>query len=139
MKSNRLYLSFITAAALGVSSSANAQVEGADVYLNNGMVFATLIVGLILFGIFLWGLVTFATVAPKIPELRENATDRDAKQKIVLKSIAGMFAMAAPVLAVALLITFFGDGLVQFFYSDGADTHSDAMGVLNQLNGGGTN
>lgn len=121
---------------LGVSAPSFAEVQKFEVYGNNFMVFVTWIVGGALFLIFCWGFFTFAKSMMKIPELRENANDRDAKQKVMLNMGGGIAAMVAPVVIVALIIQVFGTGVVSFSFASGAEEHSDALGVLNQLNAG---
>lgn len=118
---------------MGFSASSYAKVEKFETYGNKFMTFVTWGVGGALFIIFCWGFFTFAKAMMKIPELRENANDRDAKQKVMLNMFGGLAAMVAPVLIVALIIQVFGVGVVSFSFADGADTHSDALGVLNQL------
>ncbi|HDM8060951.1 hypothetical protein [Vibrio harveyi] len=135
MKIKELYIGFALL-SLFATSPAFANVEAADVYINKAMVLLTLVAGVFVFLIFLWGFVTVQTIWPKIPEIRENSTDRDAKIKVILKFIGGILAMAGPAIVVAVLYSIFGaDGVIQFFYSDGAESQSKALGVLNQLSG----
>ncbi|HHF2923883.1 hypothetical protein NB550_12050 [Vibrio parahaemolyticus] len=111
---------------------ASEEVQGFETYGNKILSGFTYVAGAILFAAFIWGLIKFTTAMFKIPELRDNSNDREAKQKILLNMGGGLAAMVAPLAIVAFLISFFGTGMIKFQLSEDNE-NADSLGVINQL------
>ncbi|HHE0459744.1 TPA: hypothetical protein ACN331_002581 [Vibrio parahaemolyticus] len=111
---------------------ASEEVQGFEYYGNKILSGLTYVAGAILFAAFIWGLIKFTTAMFKIPELRDNSNDREAKQKILLNMGGGLAAMVAPLAIVAFLISFFGTGMIKFQLSEDNE-NADSLGVINQL------
>ncbi|EHU6485547.1 hypothetical protein BWH99_RS11110 [Vibrio parahaemolyticus] len=125
-----LTLLFLT--SLPSIAFASEEVQGFEYYGNKILSVFTYVAGAIFFAAFIWGLIKFTTAMFKIPELRENSNDREAKQKIWFNIIGGLAAMVAPVAIVAFLISFFGTGMIKLNLSEDNE-NADSLGVINQL------
>lgn len=116
----------------GSGGTQQARIESADVYGNYILSGFTYFVGFCIFMVVLWGLKTFIMAMTKIPELRENSNDREAKQKIILSMIGGFGAIIAPVALVSGIYLMFGEGAITFQGSKD-NKNMKALGVINQL------